>query len=53
MSGEIKELVSLIDTRGLECLNEQTDHPIKNAIEDVSRFELCFRCTDQPTNQKE
>lgn len=30
-------MVSLIDTRGLECLNEQTDHPIKNAIEDALR----------------
>ena len=33
---DVKDLVSLIDTRGLECLNEQTDHPIRNAVEDVS-----------------
>ena len=40
MSGEIKDLVSLIDTRGLECLNEQTDHPIRNAVEDVSTHNI-------------
>ncbi len=35
MSKDIKDLVSLIDMRGLECLNEQTGHSIKNAIEEV------------------
>ncbi len=42
MSKDIKDLVSLIDLRGLECLNEQTGHSIKNAIEEVIMPD--FRC---------
>eukprot|EP00291_Cryptomonas_curvata_P025462 CAMPEP_0172172392 /NCGR_PEP_ID=MMETSP1050-20130122/12420_1 /TAXON_ID=233186 /ORGANISM="Cryptomonas curvata, Strain CCAP979/52" /LENGTH=290 /DNA_ID=CAMNT_0012843925 /DNA_START=103 /DNA_END=973 /DNA_ORIENTATION=+ len=39
MSKDIKDLVSLIDMRGLECLNEQTGHSIKNAIEEPMRLD--------------
>jgi hypothetical protein len=42
MSKDIKDLVSLIDMRGLECLNEQTGHSIKNAIEEVEISKFSF-----------
>ncbi len=34
-SSEIKDLLPLLDKRGLECLNQDSKHPITHAVEEV------------------
>jgi hypothetical protein len=35
VSTEIKDLLPLLDKRGLECLNQDSKHPITHAMEEV------------------
>ena len=34
-STEIKDLLPLLDKRGLECLNQDSKHPITHAVDEV------------------
>jgi hypothetical protein len=39
-SNEIKDLLPLLDKRGLECLNQDSKHPISHAVEEVRKIKI-------------